>query len=77
MVARNSLGDMRTAQLVQTWLSVVAPYVDFQNCCEAAKIGLECGNEVVLFPCPKCGAVCCDSVEHAMKLKTQHGCVNM
>ena len=30
---------------------------------------------VVSFPCPKCGAVCCDPVEHAMKLQAQHGCV--
>ena len=36
VVAQNSLGDMRTAQLVQTWLSVVAPHVDFQHCYEAA-----------------------------------------
>ena len=75
MVAQNSLGDMRTAQLVQTWLSVVAPHVDFQHCCEAAKVGLERGNELVSFPCPKCGAVCCDPVERAMKLQAQHGCV--
>ena len=75
MVAQNSLRDMRIAQLVQTWLSVVAPHVDYQHCCEAAKVGLECGNELVSFPCPKCGAVCCDPVEHAMKLQAQHGCV--
>ena len=48
---------MRTAQLVQTWLSVVAPHVDFQHYCEAAKAGLEHGKELVSFPCPKCGAV--------------------
>ena len=36
---------MRVEQLVKTWLSVVAPYVDYQCCCEAAKIGLESGNE--------------------------------
>ena len=29
MVAQNSLGDMRNAQLVQILLSVVAPHVDF------------------------------------------------
>ena len=75
MVAQNSLGDMRIAQLVQTWLSVVAPHVDFQHCYEAAKVGLECGNELVSFPCPKCGAVCCDPVERAMKLQAQHRCV--
>ena len=63
---------MRIAQLVQTWLSVVAPHVDYQHCCEAAKVGLECGNELVSFPCPKCGAVCCDPVERAMKLQAQH-----
>ena len=51
VVAQNSLGDMRIAQLVQTWLSVVAPHVDFQHCCEAAKVGFECGNELVSFPC--------------------------
>ena len=28
MVAQNSLRDVRIAQLVQTWLSVVAPHVD-------------------------------------------------
>ena len=72
MVAQNSLRDMRIAQLVQTWLSVVAPHVDYHYCCEAAKVGLEYGNELVSFPCPKCGAVYCDPVECAMKLQAQH-----
>ena len=54
---------------------MVAPYVDYQLCCEAAKIGLECGNELVSFPCPKYGAVCCDPIERAMKLQAQHGCI--
>ena len=40
--------DMRIAQLVQTWLSVIAPYVDYQRCCEAAKVGLEHGNELLI-----------------------------
>ena len=72
MVAQNSLIDMITAQLVQTWLSVVATHVDYHHCCEAAKVGLQCRNELVSFPCPKCGAVCCDPVERAMKLQAQH-----
>ena len=55
VVAHNSLGDVRIARLVQTWLSVVAPHVDWQHCCEPAKVGLECGYELVSFPCPKCG----------------------
>ena len=55
-------------QLVKTWLSMVAPHVDFQNCCEAAKIGLASGNELVSFPCPKCGSVYCDPVKQARKL---------
>ena len=59
---------MRVEQLVKTWLSVVAPHVDYQYCYEAAKIGLASGNELVSFPCPKCGAVCCDPVELARKL---------
>ena len=75
VVAQNSLRDARIAQLVQIWLSVVAPHVDYQRCCEAAKDGLECGNKLVSFPCLKCGAVCCDTVEHAMKLQAQYGCV--
>ena len=50
---------------------MVASHVDYQRCCEAAKIGLEHGNELVSFPCPKCGAVCCDPVEHTMKLQAQ------
>ena len=54
---------------------MVAPHVDYQCCCEAAKVGLECGNELVSFPCPKCGTVCCDPVERAKKLQAQHGCV--
>ena len=54
---------------------MVATHVDYQHCCEAAKVGLECGNYLVSFPCPKCGAVYCDPVEHAMKLQAQHGCV--
>ena len=53
---------------------MVAPHVDYQRC-EAAKIGLERGNELVLFPCPKCGAVCCNPVERAMKLRAGHGCM--
>ena len=57
MVAQNSLKDMIIAQLVQTWLSVVAPHVDYQCCYEAAKVGLEHGNELVSFPCPKYRAV--------------------
>ena len=72
VVAHKSLGDMRIAQLVQTWLSVVTPHIDYQRCCEAAKVGLERGNELVSFPCPKCGVVCCDPVECAMKLQAQH-----
>ena len=75
MVAQNSLRDMRIAQLVQTWLNVVAPHADYQHNCEAAKVGLEYGNELVSFPCPKCGAVYCDPVEHDMKLQAQHGCI--
>ena len=59
---------MRIVQLVKTWLSVVATHVDDQHCCEAVKIGLASGNELVSFLCPKCGAVCCDPVERARKL---------
>ena len=54
---------------------MVAPYIDYQRCCEAAKICLASGNELVSFPCPKCGVVCCKPVEQARKLKAQHGCV--
>ena len=54
---------------------MVAPHVDYLRYCKAVKIGLERGNELVLFPCPKCGAVCCDPIEHAMKLQAQHGCM--
>ena len=75
MVAQNSIIDMIIAQLVQAWLSLVAPHVDYQHCCEAARVGLEPGNKLVIFPCPKCGAVCCDPVEHVMKLQAQYGCV--
>ena len=74
MVAQNSLGDARIAQLVQTCLSMVAPHVDYQHCCEAARAGLEYGK-LVSFPYPKCGTVCYDPVERAMKLQAQHGCV--
>ena len=49
--------------------------MDYQRCCEAAKIGLASGNELVSSPCPKCGAVCCDSVERARKLQAQHDCI--
>ena len=54
--------------MVKDWLSVVAPHVDYQHCCEACKIGLASRNELVSFPCSKCGAVCCDPVEQAKKL---------
>ena len=68
MVARHSLRDIRTSHLVRTWFNMVAPRVDFQHCCEAANVGLACGNELVSFPCPKCGAVYCDPFECTMKL---------
>ena len=63
------------SQLVQTWLSVVAPNVNYQHCYAAAKIRFECGNDLVSFPCLKYGAVYYDPVEHAIKLQAQHGCV--
>ena len=54
---------------------MVAPHVDYQHYCEASKVGIERGNELVSFPCPKCVVVCCDPVEHAMKLQAQHRCM--
>ena len=54
---------------------MVAPHVDYHFCYKAAKIGLETGNELVSFPCPKCGAVCCDPVKRSRKLQAQHGCI--
>ena len=63
------MSDKRVKQLVRTWLNVVAPHVDYQRCCKAAKIGLASGNELVSFPYPRCGTVCCDPVEEARKLK--------
>ena len=62
------MSDKRVELLVKAWLSVVAPHVDFQHYCEAAKIGFASGNELVSFSCPICGAVCCDPVEQARKL---------
>ena len=53
VVAQNSLRDVKIAQLVRTWLSVVTLHVDYQRCCEAAKVGLERGNDLVSFPCSK------------------------
>ena len=49
--------------------------MDYKHCYEAAEIGFASGNELVSFPCPKCGAVYCDPVEQARKLSAQHGCV--
>ena len=66
---------MRVAHLVQIWLSVIAPHANYQHCCEAARVGLECGNELVSFLCPKCGAVYCDPIEYAIKLQAQHKCI--
>ena len=51
---------------------MVAPHVDYQYCCESAQVELDSGNELVSFPRLKCRAVCCDPVEHAMKLQAQH-----
>ena len=31
---------------MKTWLSVVAPQVNYQQCCETAKVGLASGNEL-------------------------------
>ena len=62
------MSDKRVEHLDKTWLSVVALHVDYQDYCEVAKIGLASGIELVSFPCPKCGAVCCDPVEQAKKL---------
>ena len=54
---------------------MVSPHVDYQHCCEAARIGLECGNDLVLFPCPKCWAVSYDPVEGDIKMQDQHECI--
>ena len=75
MVAQNSLRNTRIAQLVQTWLSGIAPHVDYQHCCKDAKVGLEHGNELVSLPCSKCRAVYCNPVEYAMKLQAQYRCI--
>ena len=72
MVAQYSLRDAKIAQLVQTWLSVVAPHVDYQHCCEASKVGFKCGNELVSFLCPKFREVCCYPIAHTMKLQAKH-----
>ena len=53
---------------MKIWLIIVAAHVNYQQCCETAKVGLASGNELISFPCPKCGAVCCDPVEQARKL---------
>ena len=53
---------------MKAWLSVVAPHVNYQQCCETAKVGLASGKDLASFPCPKCGAVCCDPVERARRL---------
>ena len=60
---------------INSWLLWINLYVDYQHCCKAARVGLECGNELVSFPCPKCRSVCCDPIEHVIKLQAQHGCV--
>ena len=75
MVAQNFFRDTRIAQLIQTWLIVVAPHVKYQHCCNTTKVGLERGNELASFPWPKCGAVYCKPVERAMKLQAQHACM--
>ena len=54
---------------------MVAPHVDYYQYCETAKVGLASGNELASFPCPKYGAVCCDPVERAYRVKAQHGYV--
>ena len=48
-MVKNSLRKMRIVRLVQTCLSVVAPYVDYQHFFEAGNIGFEYGNELVSF----------------------------
>ena len=50
------------------WLSLVTPHMNYQLCYKAAKISVASGNELVSFPCPKCGVVWCDPVEQARKL---------
>ena len=60
---------------MKTWLSVVAPHVNYQQCCETAKVGLASGNELASFPCPKWVAVCCNPIERANRLYAQHGCL--
>ena len=37
MVAYNFLSDNTVEQLFKTCLSVVAPHVDYQHCCEAGQ----------------------------------------
>ena len=40
MVAKNSLRDMRIAQLVQTWLSMVTPHVDYSIVVKVPRLDL-------------------------------------
>ena len=51
---------------------MVEPHVNYQSCCEADRVGLKWGNELVSFPCSKCETVYCDPVEYAIKLHAQH-----
>ena len=55
---------------------MIAHHIDYQHCYEAAQSGFERRNELVSFPCPKCKAVCCNPIEHNIKLQAQHGCMS-
>ena len=36
---------------MRTWLIVVAPHVNYEQCCETAQVSLASGNELASFPC--------------------------
>ena len=50
------------------WLSVVAPHIDTKIVMKLPRLVFASGNELVSFPCPRCGAVYCDPVEQARQL---------
>ena len=62
-----SLADASVARSVREWLAVVAKYVGFDECVEAAVESISKGFQLASFACTKCGTMHLDSGNFACK----------
>ena len=52
----HSLTDPVVERAVRTWIKVVAPHVEFDDCVKVAVQALSRGHALAAFPCKKCGS---------------------